>query len=867
MSWPFGGRWRTYVATTVQRVFEEELVPDIPRTAPIKALFSDPRQSISRTMIDDLIKGYGFKVDRTFQWAKNGNYVLGLPNHTFLSSTAGFNETKTILQGIHGGTVDIEYHHFTELNPIHLGLQAAVDTYGYDQKTNILTGLSVTVGFDCYLENIVGNINTNAASLIIDPGEITGDEYIPPTIAELAVWGYPVNTRAMPFINPEVNELQWVLSDTVSDQVQLLYGYASDTARPGTPAEALKTAYDIAYADALALVTAAEDLATATGLVADTIAHGQLLYDLEANITVPLPDYDIEDFVYHDVLNVTIQTSETETGWFHTKYNYDLSNPDGPQLGYFLYEFGSGTYATLDAIADSSNSDAEFMPIIPFVYDQINVSDANNISATEHKNYVEIMRLLGLDYQIMGDAVWANPEASKINTAVMSFGVPIDTKDDDQLIYLFEYFRWVALNDTGTVVLGGVAAPDLSLGLNGTNNDLIISESISPNRSISIEDLSFRQQLNYSGITSALQAGNCNYTVWLNEEKTIAGTRLAEIGEVFATTETIVEGYYHYEDTIVDNQETRVRTYRERDTIVYIFRRQISSGTYREIRVSGLNLIYKIEDKDVLIDTRDELSSLLIPINKNIVDDHLFSFTKESFYARSTYVVINTWFQKKDPWYGTLFFRGVMATLAIVVVITSVGTMTAEVQTLYAGFILAGNSLVVAVLLTVLQIVGTSVLIDYAFSFLAEKVGGEVAIYLALIAAAVSLYKGGFKDLFADELMWASMGLGDAGVEQLNIETRDLFNQLEIKREEWETKLEEEEKRGEEFAPNREMLELMNLSYTPLFVAGESPEHFEERMSAPNPGMAALTYYENYVEIQTQLPTVNDTIRGFKTDG
>ena len=152
MSWPFGGRRRTYVATSVNRVIEDKLVPDITKSAIFNSVLLE--ESITANLNNGVMNSFALKSDRAFKYASN-DYYYGLPNHSFLSDDLGRNEVLAYLNTIYD-SVNIIYHHFDVINHLHIGFQYLTENYNYNQVTNILT----VNGTPNYLENMVGIVNT-----------------------------------------------------------------------------------------------------------------------------------------------------------------------------------------------------------------------------------------------------------------------------------------------------------------------------------------------------------------------------------------------------------------------------------------------------------------------------------------------------------------------------------------------------------------------------------------------------------------------------------------------------------------------------------------------------------------------------------
>jgi len=75
---------RVYVGTTIGRLVADEMLSDLSRTSPIKAVLAE--DDIADVLIDDIMAGVGIKARNAFNYANSGNYALGLPS-VILEST------------------------------------------------------------------------------------------------------------------------------------------------------------------------------------------------------------------------------------------------------------------------------------------------------------------------------------------------------------------------------------------------------------------------------------------------------------------------------------------------------------------------------------------------------------------------------------------------------------------------------------------------------------------------------------------------------------------------------------------------------------------------------------------------------------
>lgn len=212
----FSSKRRTYVDTTAVRIVEDKLLPDTPRSALVKAVLTgqEPVDQIQR----DVLGGAFRKFEQMYNYAKNGDYVYGLPDARVLSSSAGDTHVKAAIESEEGATVTMDYVYFRPLNHIHEARRLLVRDYGYNPTTNIIETLSVSVGFPVYLQDLVATHQTDAAA----PTEATA----------LGVWGGSARSGGTPSrlarfaefgIGSLVSEQAWRSGPTEIDGAEVEY--------------------------------------------------------------------------------------------------------------------------------------------------------------------------------------------------------------------------------------------------------------------------------------------------------------------------------------------------------------------------------------------------------------------------------------------------------------------------------------------------------------------------------------------------------------------------------------------------------------------------------------------------------------------
>lgn len=224
MAWPFSGRRKSYVGTTITRVIQDELLSDLTTTAPIKSIFEGA--SLLSYIQDEIFNGLAVKVERGYRYGATGGYAHGLPNHRFINDSIGSNEMQSELETIHGGPVSLIYHRFASLHNIHVGMKILNENYNYDEVTNEIVALSTIYGSPVYMENMVGIISTQVTQFD-DPTEITGDEYENSEPGSFSLYETPPNKRPTPWVNPQdsLDAPNWEEQDIPVSKIRLHFAY------------------------------------------------------------------------------------------------------------------------------------------------------------------------------------------------------------------------------------------------------------------------------------------------------------------------------------------------------------------------------------------------------------------------------------------------------------------------------------------------------------------------------------------------------------------------------------------------------------------------------------------------------------------
>jgi len=540
---------------------------------------------------------------------------------------------------------------------------------------------------------------------------------------------------------------------------------------------------------------------------------GELLTD---GVEITLVDSaGVEDTLFFD-----FSQYDDDLECFHAKYRYTENGKK--KTGYFTYRYKSGAYPVLDAVHDGNQvTNGTFLPVVLFRHNDVNRTNPSLHETEEYKSTDQLMHLMGLDYQKLGDTIHENPDVDKLDQAALMFAVPAGSDDDVEKEYLFKFFNWLYLQ-----------SPD--------NQQYQTVEGVShyrPGQAIRIKDADFDCTLSFAKIRRRRQAGTLGKLKSYHQEM-IQETR----------TRTVIRDVSNTSD--IDHQEVE-ETYTV-DLMRYRF--QVSATSYDEILVEGLQLRYNIyDDKDVTVNAGSD--RLLIPVDYTIARTMRFD-RKERLYYRSMHFVMNARVTETVKWYERGIFQIVLFVVAVVITILSQGTQA------WTLAVAAGTEVVVLLILqAVLKVLVSQFVISKAFEVVIKELGYEIGVILAVVAFVVA----GYGDYINAD--WAAYAI-QAGNNLMAASMVDIQREVagyKAESQEFQLQAEEKMKELEELDNLLNQYELLDprsfIGKVPVINPGESPDALYDRtVHVGNPGILQYDYIESYVAINTQLPTFNDLV-------
>ena len=292
----FSSREKISVATQVARVFTDSQIVPSSKTAITKAIIKNG--DLFDYLLDGMAHSFGNRAEDMYRYAE-GHYAFGMPSGEFYVATQGQDEIQSILNALHGTTVEIDYSQLAPANCLHMGWMKLISDYGYNPQTNELASLSAIKGTPVYLKNMTVVIPSSKINAI-DP-------------RALEQWG----------ISPQAGHLP--VEFPINSLVDFLIGFSPVITSDTAPSEQVLVEYCWSF------------------------ASNQ--YDPYVSQYVERARLTSESTV------VALPASNSQAEYFHVRYKV------GNTPHYWMYQLGSGGYPALDALFNVAPTEAgQFYP-------------------------------------------------------------------------------------------------------------------------------------------------------------------------------------------------------------------------------------------------------------------------------------------------------------------------------------------------------------------------------------------------------------------------------------------------------------------------------------------------------------------------
>ena len=515
--------------------------------------------------------------------------------------------------------------------------------------------------------------------------------------------------------------------------------------------------------------------------------------------------------VYQEqILNIVLPELNPDADYFQVKFI------NGNTTKYWIYESGTGTYPTLDALFDVPfNTIGNYFPFLYFRFGKQSMDKKKG--TLEYSTSKKLAKYFGLDYASTIEAVHANPDIEDVEQAMMIMAVSPNSKDKEDLQYLFDYFNAQAAAQTP----GKQSMYNISLAQMGLKAPSSYTTVIA--------DARFKMSLGNEGISKKLNFGKLGKV----------GSYHSAISYHDIQGEPIVDAMFG-----ITHEMLRITT--------HSFRKQISEHVYEDIAVQNLRMTYHIYGKHSTVgDDKDPI--LLIPLDRSITKKYPLSI-RENLYTSSMHYVFNSRIVTKVKWYQSSFFSFVIAVVAMVIGAYFLGPKLVAFNAALA----AGSITLQSILMTVAMGILESVVMQEIIKIFVKAVGLENAFFLAILSMAVmaglGAMNGGFSKMpWGETLLKISNGLMTGVNKAFTTATMDL-------QEEYEQFGLYVQEQNDILKEQMDLLKGNNL-LNPFIVFGESPNDFYNRtVHSGNIGVIGISAVKHYVPNALTLPKLNETL-------
>lgn len=562
----------------------------------------------------------------------------------------------------------------------------------------------------------------------------------------------------------------------------------------------------------------------------------------------------------------------------------------------YTYRIGSGN-VVFDTLQPTEVEGDDYFPVIPLRWYNKSIRDAS--FSTEFPNIEKAYKkLTGQKIKGMLDNLEANESINDLDYAFIVQGVPLSTKNNAALGYLYEYFKAFAVSSGGSRVdLNNYIAQMNAIDVDAVADRrwLTATDPLNENREFhpmfgapppAAPQAVFTYKayteryfapllpifdyyLTWNLIEETFHIGNAKNTITAPFDN----TKLKK-GDYWSSTGTAVSGT----SLLTGNAFTSIVTNLNK---IYLYK-QVSKYTYSRLRIIGLNhrnnvyngVSVNITGKSALEDgTENEPSGFIVPLHYPTLKAlGLMEGTRLA--VESNYLVINTHVAVKKKWYQTGIFKIILVIAVIVVsfIFAPAGAMAAKVGILGSNLAvgsaigLTGTAAVVAgaVANAVAAMVVSSLIQKASVSLFGDKLGaiiGTIASFAAMQYGLQYQAHGNFDVdwgslMKADNLIKLTNSVGSAYTQWLNADLQSIQAEMAEAKEKYGADLEKIEKAMDELTGDMAgLIDPMMLTDSTL-IYPESSETYLTRTLLTGTDIAELSFsmIENFPEMSRELP-------------
>lgn len=403
---------------------------------------------------------------------------------------------------------------------------------------------------------------------------------------------------------------------------------------------------------------------------------------------------------------------------------------------YYMYEFGTNTEPTLEALFSTANLSSPYYPAVPMRIWGQDMADAAHKDTELYKTSKKLLNKMSVHMDKIADSINDNESVGDIDFAFIVFSVNLNTTLQANQQYIYHFIKYLIQIQTSSEADWIDWIDKYDQWDSTSPDDSQRKEYISPPP---VNVLRF--------YTPSDPNGNYQMSLQWQFAKSVThtgqfkpGAKKGDISIAPAESDT-------YQITTTTDQD--VSEAYTVDGSVLLIKYQVTATTWDEVSIIGFfhkNYVYKGKSVDNSIYDAfgtDKDTGFLLPLNYDIVNDMgLVEFTQMSF--NCNHIVFNCYQVVKEKWYSNGIFKVIVIVIAVVVTAISYGSASSAAFGAVAALSAAiGSSIIVAAIILATGSVLAGMLIGKILDeYAVQLFGEEFGHIIGAVATMVAMYYG-----------------------------------------------------------------------------------------------------------------------------
>jgi hypothetical protein len=491
-------------------------------------------------------------------------------------------------------------------------------------------------------------------------------------------------------------------------------------------------------------------------------------------------------------------------------------------FGYRIVEFDDHRNDFLREI--NENLSGYFYPIVPVRRNNTDLTADDQVNTERYQTSRKLLKKLTLDIDEIADAINQNPNVKDIDHAYIYFGVPINTNDKVVNKYLYHFFSILehkAINAETELTSGGAIGSAFN------------------SHTIYISDVGLNLEVRFNSISREVVYGT------IGKKGTVLYSGVAQKKRIT------------YKPILSNNDYTRTRYV---DDSYISLQYQITEHSYEVLTVHGLkfvNWVYgnhavEVELYDVLTEATGH-ENFLLPLYEPAVKA-LSLKDRDTLLYYAPHLILNSYEITKVKWYQKGFFGFLLKIAGLIIAIYGIITANPQLAT--------GGLSVATMVWIILKKLFISLIINFTMKLVVKIFGEEIALLLAIAAAAYGLKiqntgSTWFDVPSSDYFLAASSGLVNKVNDSIQSQIEDLVDSANAFQKQAKEKMDALADANKLLDTNGVIDPLMFTSLDIYYDPTETPqEYYERTVHTGNPGAVAYDVLHRYVDMMLDLDFV-----------